>query len=121
MEKNRKYDLEERLINFAIMILDLAEQLPNTKAGNHLGGQIIRSGTAPALNYGEAQRAESRADFLHKMKICLKELHETLICVTIIQRRQMIPNADFVGAVKKENTELVAIFTTSIVTAQSKK
>jgi four helix bundle protein len=103
------------------MILDLAEQLPNTKAGNHLGGQIIRSGTAPALNYGEAQRAESRADFHHKMKISLKELQETLICVTIIERRQMIPNRELVAVAKKENTELVAIFTTSITTAQAKK
>ena len=66
--------LENRLIDFATRILDLVEALPNTTVGRHLGGQTMRSGTAPALNYGEAQAAESKADFVHKMKICLKEL-----------------------------------------------
>ena len=119
--ENRKYDLEERLINFAAMILDHAEKLPNTKAGNHLGGQIIRSGTAPALLYGEAQAAESRKDFLHKMRLCLKELRETLICQKIIKKRTMIADNNFLDIVMKENTELVSIFVTSVKTASSKK
>ena len=66
----RTYDLEERLIEFAVRIILLAEALPKTRAGNHIAGQIIRSGTSPAPNYGEAQSAESRSDFVHKMKIC---------------------------------------------------
>ncbi len=70
MESSKKYNLEERLIDFSILILDVIEQLPNDKIGNHLGGQLLRSGTSPALNYGEAQSAESRNDFIHKMKIC---------------------------------------------------
>ena len=73
----RRYDLEERLIEFASQIIDITEMLPKTLAGNHLGGQLLRSGTSPALHYGEAQAAESPADFIHKMKVCLKELRET--------------------------------------------
>jgi len=82
-----KYDLEERLVNFAIKIIDVVESLPRTRAGNHLAGQLIRSGTSPAFNYGEAQAAESRSDFVHKIGIVLKELKETRICLT----RQPLP------------------------------
>jgi len=83
----RKYDLEERLIDFASDIIDVGEALPKTFAGNHLGGQLIRSGTSPALHYGEAQGAESRNDFIHKMKVCLKGLRETLNCLRLINRK----------------------------------
>ena len=76
---NRKYDLEDRLIDFAIRSIRVAESLPKTKVGNHIAGQLIRSGTSPAPNYGEAQSVESRLDFIHKMKISLKELRETRI------------------------------------------
>jgi four helix bundle protein len=64
-----KHDLEERLINFAVLIIDIAETMPDSKAGNHLAGQLLRSGTSPALNYGEAQSGESIRDFIHKIKI----------------------------------------------------
>ena len=69
-----KFNLEERLINFAVLILEITEKLPETKGSSHLSGQLVRSGTAPALYYGEAQSAESRKDFIHKMKIALKEM-----------------------------------------------
>ena len=65
-------ELEDRLIDFAVRIINVVEALPNSKAGNHVARQLIRSGTAPAPNYGEAQSAESRKDFIHKMKIALK-------------------------------------------------
>jgi four helix bundle protein len=68
---SRRYDLEERLIDFAVMVIDLQESLPSTKAANHLGGQLLRSGTSPALNYGEAQSAESKKDFIHKIRVVL--------------------------------------------------
>ena len=68
MEEKRKYDLEERLIDFAVLVIQIAESLFNTRAGNHLAGQLVRSGTSPALHYGEAQSAESRADFIHKLE-----------------------------------------------------
>jgi four helix bundle protein len=82
----RKYDLEDRLIDYAIMISDLVEQLPNNKLCIYLGGQLIGSGTSPALNYGEAQSAESTNDFIHKLKIILKELRESNICLKILLR-----------------------------------
>ena len=67
-------DLENRLIEFAVLVIGVVEDLPNTKAGNHIGNQLIRSGTSPAPNYGEARSAESKRDFVHKIKISLKEL-----------------------------------------------
>ncbi|MEZ6041854.1 MAG: four helix bundle protein [Planctomycetaceae bacterium] len=73
-------DIEDRLIDFAVRVLNVTEALPNTKAGNHIAGQLVRSGMIAAPNYGEARAAESRRDFVHKMKVCLKELRETLIC-----------------------------------------
>jgi four helix bundle protein len=76
LKKEKIFDLEERLISFAVRIIDLAESLPKTRTGNHISGQIIRCGTSPASNYGEAQSSESRVDFIHKMKICLKELRK---------------------------------------------
>ena len=74
-----EYDIEDRLIDFAVRIIALIESLPKNKVGKHVGGQLLRSGTSPAPNYGEAQGAESRSDFIHKMKICLKELRETRV------------------------------------------
>ena len=78
-EDGKTYDLEERLIDFAVRIIRMAESLPKTKVGNQVSGQLVRCGTSPAPNYGEAQSAESRADFIHKMKVCLKELRETKV------------------------------------------
>ncbi|MFO7890554.1 MAG: four helix bundle protein [bacterium] len=69
-----KNELEERLIDFTVLIIDIATELSNTKVGNHLAGQLIRSGSSSALNYGEAQSGESRKDFIHKIKVVLKEL-----------------------------------------------
>lgn len=62
-----KHKLEEQLIDFAVLVIEIVNEMPNTKAGNHLSGQLVRSGTSPALNYGEAQSAESRKDFIHKI------------------------------------------------------
>jgi four helix bundle protein len=111
-----RYDLEERLINFAVQIIMLAQRLPASKIGTHLEGQLNRSGTAPALIYGEAQAAESNADFIHKMKICLKELRESQINLKIIIRASLLPEAE-VLPVLDECSQLVAIFTSSIKTA----
>jgi len=84
-----KFDLEERLINFAVLIVEIEGTMPNTRAANHLAGQLLRSGTSPALNYGEAQSGESRRDFIHKIKIVLKELRETYVCLKIIYRTKL--------------------------------
>jgi four helix bundle protein len=80
-----KFDLEDRLIKFAVLILDVSEKLPEMRGSVHLAKQLVRSGTAPALQYGEAQSAESRKDFIHKMKVAVKELRETLICLRILE------------------------------------
>jgi four helix bundle protein len=86
-KKTKEYDLEDRLIDFAVAMIDTVEALPSTRAGNHIAGQLLRSGTSPAPNYGEAQSAESRKDFIHKMKIALKELRETRVWLRIILKK----------------------------------
>jgi four helix bundle protein len=116
----RKFDLEERLIRFSVEMIKIAESLPRTFAGNHLAGQLIRSGTAPALQYGEAVGAESRNDFIHKMKIALKELRETNNCLKIIYQVHWINDSSIMSGLKECN-ELIAIFVKSIATAQRNK
>ena len=117
--RNRKFDLQDRLIRFACDAIDIAESLPKSFSGNHIACQLVRSSTSPALNYGEAQAAESRNDFIHKMKICLKELRETYVCVQLILLKQWIRN-DSIEAVNKENNELISVFVTSLKTAQNR-
>jgi four helix bundle protein len=112
-----KFDLEQRLIRFAINIIKVTEQLPSNRLGNYLGDQLLRSGIAPALLYGEAQSAESRKDFIHKMKIGLKELRETKINLTLIVEIGPVGLKQDVIAALKEDEELVLIFFKSIATA----
>ena len=117
MEKMRTpQELEDRLIDFAVSMIDVVEALPNTKAGNHIANQLIRSGTSPAPNYGEAQGAESRKDFIHKMRLSLKELRETLIWLKIIARKRLCEGRDVESEIA-ECDELIAIFVSSIRTA----
>ena len=115
----KKYDLEERLINFSVSIINIVNDMPSTKPANHLSGQLIRSGTSVALNYGEAQSAESQKDFIHKMRIVLKELRESLVCLRIIYKSNLYGNEDKLLIAKKENKELIAIFVKSIETAKN--
>jgi len=110
-------DLENRLIDFAVSIIRVIEELPSSKAGNHIAGQLLRSGTSPAPNYGEAQSAESRKDFIHKMKISLKELRETLVWLRIIERKPLC-EAGELDTILKECDELIAIFVSSVKTAE---
>ena len=105
-------DLENRLIEFAVLVIGVVEDLPNTKAGNHIGNQLIRSGTSPAPNYGEARSAESKRDFVHKIKISLKELRETHIFLRIIERKQLGDPQRLLAAISECN-ELIAIFVSS--------
>ena len=121
MSKDKRiFDLEERLIDFAVRIIKIAESLPKTKVGKHVSGQIIRCGTSPAPNYGEAQSAESRSDFIHKMKVALKELRETRVWLLIIVRAKLITPASKLDSLIKENNELISIFVSSIETARKK-
>jgi len=114
----RKFDLEERLINFAVQVVEITESMPKSYAGNHLSNQLLRSGTSPALNYGEAQSGESRKDFIHKIKIVLKELRESHVCMKIIQRSKLFKSEDILTNTMTECNELISIFVKSIETAQ---
>ena len=113
-----KFDLEERLINFSVLILDITERLPDTKGSVYLSGQLIRCGTAPALHYGEAQSAESRKDFIHKMKLALKEMRESSIWLRIIERKKYLADPSILRSLSELN-ELISIFVTSIETARA--
>jgi four helix bundle protein len=117
--KTRKFDLEERLIDYSVLITEIVEAMPNTRAGNHFAGQLIRSGTSPALNYAEAQSGESRKDFIHKLKIVLKELRETVVCLRIISRAKLLESNEAICRLIGESNELISIFVKSIVTAQN--
>jgi four helix bundle protein len=117
-KKHKKYDLEERLIRFAVAILELVDMLPNSRAGNHIANQIVKSGTSPAPNYGEAQGAESRKDFIHKMNIGLKELRETFASLKIIKLKSMVKSEAKLNWLINECDELISIFVSSVKTAR---
>ena len=112
--------LEERLIDFAVRIIKLSARLPKNAAGRHIAGQILRSGTSPAPNYGEARGAESAADFTHKLRIVLKELNETSIWLRIIQRSELI-KSQLLSDIIQETNELCKIFASSLKTAKVRK
>jgi four helix bundle protein len=115
-----KYDLEERLLEYAARFIRLVEQLPDTRAGNHVAGQLLRSGTSPLPNHGEAQAAESRKDFVHKLKICHKELRESRRWLRLIQRVPLL-KAALVQSLVDETGELIRIFAASLRTASERK
>lgn len=119
-ENQRKYNLEDRLIGFAVMILKFAETLPRNIAGIHLARQLVKSGTSPALNYGEAQGSESRKDFIHKIKLVLKELRETHVCLKILRQSGISKSGGILTQALIENDELISIFVRSIDTASGK-
>ncbi len=114
-------ELEERLIKFAVDIILFAKTNEKSFAGNHLSGQMIRSGTSPALNYGEARSAESVNDFIHKLQLVLKELRETVINLKIIKQAKLNSNPQFLDQLITENNELISIFVKSIETSKKKR
>ena len=117
--QSRADELEERLIDFVVRIVKLSASLPRTAAGRHVAGQILRSGTSPAPNYGEARGGESAADFVHKLRIVLKELNETSIWLRVIRRSQLL-KSDLLEDIMTESAELCRIFTASLKTARSR-
>jgi len=119
MDKKHKHtNLEDRLIDFGVGIVNLGYKLQRFKELKPISDQILRSGILPALNYGEALHAESKKDFIHKMKVVLKELHETLISLKILNSLNRSSELHEIKSLKKENGELVAIFVSSVRTAQ---
>ena len=115
--EQRKFDLEDRLVKFACLSLEICDLLPNRKSGQNLEYQLSKSSTASALVYGEAQAAESKADFVHKVKVVLKELRESRINLRIIMEKPLLINEKLL-IVFKEANELIAIFLKSIETAK---
>ncbi len=115
-------ELENRLIVFAVKIIEVSEFLKKTIAAKNISHQIVRSGTSPALNYGEARSAESKKDFVHKVKIVLKELRETRVSLKIIQLSNIYQGKEsYLDSVIDECNELIAIFTSTTKTASTKR
>ncbi len=117
---NTSRDLDARLITFASNIVQFSDNLMDSVSKKHLGSQLLRSGTSPALNYAEARDAESAADFIHKMKVCLKELRETFTCLKIINNVFKV-DKDKISMLISENNELIAIFVSIINTARKSR
>ena len=119
--RGQNYDLEERLLEFASRIIKLVENLPKSRAGNHIAGQLLRSGTSALPNHGEAQAAESVDDFIHKLKLGLRELRESFRWLRLIQHSGLIRPASRVQPLLEETDELIRIFVASVKTAEKRK
>jgi len=119
--KKQSYDLEKRLLEYAVRIIKIVEQLPNTRVGNHVSGQLLKSGTSPYPNHGEAQAAESSKDFIHKLRISLKEHRESQRWLKLIQRVPLINKPELLKDILQKTEELIKIFVTSIKTAEKKQ
>lgn len=115
----RRLELEERLIDFSVSIIKMTDRMQNTYSSKYFAQQLVRSGSSPALNYGEAQAGESRKDFVHKMKLVLKELRESYNCLRIIDRADLYKEKQELKELIKECNELVSIFVKSVKTAQA--
>jgi four helix bundle protein len=117
LRNTARFDLEDRLLDFSARIIRLVDALPNTRAANHVAGQLLRCGTSPYGNHGEVEAAESRRDFVHKLRICLKELKETRRWLRLLQKASLVPGKKM-GAILGETEELIKIFFTSVRTAE---
>ena len=116
-QRKPHFTLEERLLEFSARIIRLVDALPNTRAANHLAGQLLRSGTSSYGNHAEVEAAESRKDFIHKLRICLKELKETRRWLRLVKKAAMLP-ALKMAPILHETEELIMIFFVSIRTAE---
>ena len=116
--RKTKYDLEDRLLEFAVAVVELTDDLPNTRSGNHIAGQLVRCGTSPYGHHGEVESAESRRDFIHKLKICLKELRETRRWLRLVSRFKKMNRDPRLVARLAEVEELIRIFVASVRTTE---
>lgn len=106
------------MLEFATAVIDVSEKLPKTRAGNHIAGQLLRAGTSPYGNHGEAQEPESPDDFIHKLKVCLKELREARRWTRLIERKQWLADDPQLAFILREGEELIRIFKASVQTAE---
>ncbi|MBI5768330.1 MAG: four helix bundle protein [Verrucomicrobia bacterium] len=119
MDKPQKYDLEERLLEFSVRVIRVTESMDHSRAGNHVADQLLRSGTSPYGHHGEAEGAESRDDFVHKLKVGYKELRETRRWLRLVHRTPLVAKPDLLNDILAEAEELVRIFAASIRTAKT--
>lgn len=119
MTSGKNFDLQDRLIDFAVETIKMTKLLPHSDIGRHIKSQILRSGTSPAANYGEAKGAESRQDFIHKLKLSFKELRETQVWLLILQRTMLLKNENALSGLLIENEELISIIFRSVDTAKT--
>jgi four helix bundle protein len=116
--RERMFDLEDRLLEFSARIVRLSESLPRTDTGRHVANQLLRAGTSPYANHGEAEDAESLDDFVHKLKLCLKEARETWRWIRLIQRIPLVNKPALLDPLLDEADQLIRIFRQSILTAR---
>ena len=119
--KDTRYDLEDRLLEFAVHIIRVTESMPRSRAGAYVADQLLRSGSSPNGHHGEAESAESRDDFIHKLKVCHKELRETRPWLQLVRRVPLVEQPDWVDELLTEAEELVRFFTASIRTAANNR
>ncbi len=119
LRKTGHFDLEDRLLDFSARIIRLVDLLANTRAANHVAGRLLRCGTSPYGNHGEVEAAESRRDFVHKLRVCLKELTESRRWLRLLQKAALVPERKML-AILGETEELIKIFFASVRTAEKK-
>lgn len=116
-----RFDLEDRLLDFAVRIIRVTESMKRTQAGLHIADQLLRSGTSPYGHHGEAESAESRADFVHKLRVCAKELREARRWLRLVERAELVARPQLLAEILGESDELIRIFAASIRTAVNNK
>ncbi len=112
-----KFDLEDRLLEYAVRVIRVTEKMKPSRAGEHIADQLLRSGTSPYGNHGEAEGAESRKDFVHKLRVCFKELRESRRWLRLVQKAELISQPKLLDDLLIESDELVRIFAKSLQTA----
>jgi four helix bundle protein len=120
-EETELYDLEERLLDYGAAVIHLTRRMSNDYAERHISNQLLRSGTAPLSHHGEAQGAESQADFIHKLSLALKELRESERWLKLIERSKLLPQSEEFSKLLSETDQLIRIFVTSIRTSKKRK
>ncbi len=116
--RNHTYDLEDRLLNYAVRVIGVTGKMQRSSAGRYVADQLLRSSTSPYGHHGEAESAESRDDFIHKLKVCHKELRESRRWLRLVHAAPLVQKPDLLKSLIAEAEELVRIFTSSIRTAQ---
>lgn len=111
-------ELEDRLVEFSALIHKLNESIEKDSYGDYITGQLMRSSTSAALNYGEAQGAESKRDFIHKISIVLKELRESNVNLRILEKINKLDDIAILDQALDESNQLVSIFYRTVQTAR---